>query len=733
VRRGGAWRRSWWWWVAGLAFALSIAIVLMFAARLPAVGLERADKLASVGSLVTSAAGLLLGGIALWMAVRHDAQKAKVAGTDEATLLDQAANELADAVRRQWEHEARLRQLRQPRPLRVRWSTTLRPVSAQPAAVLGEGIIAGRPTRLKLHGDLYGVVAAFRQLPARQLVVLGEPGAGKTVLAMLFTLDLLNVRMPDEPVPVLLSISSWNPLAEHLDTWLARRLVEDYPALANTDVYGPDVAPLLVRHRRLIPILDGLDEMSPAMHGAAIKSLDRALAKGGPLVVTCRSDEYQTAVAASGRFLSRAAVVEIEPINVTSIIEFLTTAQTAGDTRWRPIFEHLRAHPGGALTQALSTPLMVYLARIAYANPATTPAELCDRNCFPNRITIEEHLLDAYLPSVYGNQPRPLLARDDPPITTFHPYSLDQVQRWLTFVAGHLQQQQTRDLAWWQLHHALPYHAKKWVGGFVIGLVDGLICALGLRIGIGSVGIAAGSTGGLTAALVNALMTGPPAYPRQVNTQLRERRRQGGQRFFSGIMLGLGVGIVVGISVGISIGIIVGVTIGLGVGITAAIAIGILGGLSQWLHTPADVIRSLSPASVLRSDRTISILSELFGVFGIALAVGLSVAAVGGVRIGITTALMVGLIAGLVGGCVNGLADRLTTGLNKFTFVGGAWGWFLVSRWWLALANKVPWRLMTFLNDAHQRGVLRQAGAVYQFRHTRLQDHLANVAATSDR
>jgi hypothetical protein len=32
---------------------------------------------------------------------------------------------------------------------------------------------------------------------------------------------------------------------------------------------------------------------------------------------------------------------------------------------------------------------------------------------------------------------------------------------------------------------------------------------------------------------------------------------------------------------------------------------------------------------------------------------------------------------------------------------------------------------MSFLADAHQRGVLRQAGAVYQFRHVELQRRLA--------
>ena len=44
-----------------------------------------------------------------------------------------------------------------------------------------------------------------------------------------------------------------------------------------------------------------------------------------------------------------------------------------------------------------------------------------------------------------------------------------------------------------------------------------------------------------------------------------------------------------------------------------------------------------------------------------------------------------------------------------------------------------PVRLMRFLEDAHERGVLRTAGPVYQFRHARLQDRLAEQAsATSE-
>jgi hypothetical protein len=37
----------------------------------------------------------------------------------------------------------------------------------------------------------------------------------------------------------------------------------------------------------------------------------------------------------------------------------------------------------------------------------------------------------------------------------------------------------------------------------------------------------------------------------------------------------------------------------------------------------------------------------------------------------------------------------------------------------------LPWPPMAFLADAHQRGVLRQAGAAYQLRHLELQRRLA--------
>ncbi|WP_157845193.1 MULTISPECIES: hypothetical protein [Pseudofrankia] len=51
----------------------------------------------------------------------------------------------------------------------------------------------------------------------------------------------------------------------------------------------------------------------------------------------------------------------------------------------------------------------------------------------------------------------------------------------------------------------------------------------------------------------------------------------------------------------------------------------------------------------------------------------------------------------------------------------------MLTRAWLAARGRLPRDLMAFLADAHEnRGVLRQAGAAYQFRHVELQRRLAN-------
>jgi hypothetical protein len=283
--------------------------------------------------------------------------------------------ELADRVKDQWVREAVLRQAL-PVLLRVRWSSTGRPVAASRNVVLDDPEAPDR-RQLPLEGDVGAIVAAFRDLPHRQLVVLGEPGAGKSVLAMLLTTRLIQDPEDGQPVPVLLPIASWNPTAESPQEFVIRRLGEEYEFLDKQDADGRGLAERLVTQRRVLPVLDGLDELPAQWHSRAMKALDRFAARGRSLVVTCRSREYEHAVTRSGVVLSQAAVVEIEPVDVEEAIAFLSHLPPAR-FRWQPVLDYLRQHPHSPLAQALSTPLMVVLARTAYQSPTTDPAALLE-------------------------------------------------------------------------------------------------------------------------------------------------------------------------------------------------------------------------------------------------------------------------------------------------------------------------------------------------------------------
>jgi hypothetical protein len=334
----------------GGTLVASLAVLLWLGWLLRSGELDRNDKIASVAGMVIGLASLVVSGVSLRVAILQ-LRRSPVAPIDDTARLDQATDALATVVTAQWEAEAGLRALNRPEPLRLTWSSTARPVAAPAEAIAGT-TITGRVVRLRLRGPLDEVADKYLALPHRRLVVLGEPG--KTVLAMLLTLSLLARRQPSDPVPVLLTMSSWDPTAEHLHTWLTRRLSEDYPALASP-TYGPDAAEQLVTSGRVLPILDGLDELPGPLQASAITELDRARASR-PLVVTCRSQEYQHAVAAGGGALAAAAVVELERVTATEAIAFLRAAAVPIPERWDLVATHLQAHPDGALATALSTP-----------------------------------------------------------------------------------------------------------------------------------------------------------------------------------------------------------------------------------------------------------------------------------------------------------------------------------------------------------------------------------------
>jgi hypothetical protein len=139
-------------------------------------------------------------------------------------------------------------------------------------AVTAVAFVAWTVAADRLQGDFETVAAGFRKTENRRMVILGEPGSGKTAMAMLLTVGLLAPgaqASATAPVPVLLAASAWDPVGEKLDAWIVRSIAETY-------VQGePTIARLLLDDDHLVlSIVDGLDEMPVisllvAVHGDA--------------------------------------------------------------------------------------------------------------------------------------------------------------------------------------------------------------------------------------------------------------------------------------------------------------------------------------------------------------------------------------------------------------------------------------------------------------------------------
>ena len=166
------------------------------------------------------------------------------------------ADHLAVAVGKQWNDEAAVRRLNDPYPLPVSWaaadpSLTDAWKSLVKLATSGAGWPAPPPEGTWAVGpdDLAGegseLAEVLARVPTGRLVVLGEPGAGKTMLMVRLVLDLLTRRAEGGPVPILASVASWNPAVQDLRSWLGAQLLIDHPALAGpppagmTELPGP--------------------------------------------------------------------------------------------------------------------------------------------------------------------------------------------------------------------------------------------------------------------------------------------------------------------------------------------------------------------------------------------------------------------------------------------------------------------------------------------------------------
>jgi hypothetical protein len=334
--------------------------------------------------------------------------------------LAEATDLLAEQVATQWRAELGWRGLFDPEPIRTVWFPTGSDRQA-----------AGSTTNVAAIADLFLV-------PGRRLVLVGEPGMGKTTLAALLLLELVERRPVGGPVPLLLSISDWNPATLRFDAWLARRLAEDYPALRARQL-GTDTPRQLVNRRLVLPVLDGVDEAPEAVRRLILAGLNRYLAKSDLLVLTCRKDLYE----AVGETLHGALVYEAAPVARDDVVGFLAGCITTNhEEQWRSL---LVAPAGTALEHVLS-PFVLWLIRTVYLDGKRDPTPLIRQ--FPSAAELQNHLLGFLVESTLVSEPPGVVDRPSAPLYRWDPA---KATRYLQFLARGSAARRQRAISWWTM------------------------------------------------------------------------------------------------------------------------------------------------------------------------------------------------------------------------------------------------------------------------------------------
>ncbi len=569
-----------------------------------------------------------------------------------------------------------------------------------------------------VEGELERVADYYRSLRPRRLVITGAPGAGKTVLAMQLMLRLLETRAPEDPVPVRLSLASWNtdwPLEE----WISRHLIDTYrvPAAAAEE---------LLKARWVLPVLDGLDEMDidpdpgyASRAGRAVRALNayqQATGKAA-VVMTCRSQAHE-ALEALGVWAHDAARVEIHPVDAGAVQRFLAV-RVDNPARWNQVRDALAQDSHGPLAVGLSTPWRLTLAVTVYEERRSDGTYRHDlRNLFDPALAtpeaIGEYLLGLFIPAATARHS----------ISQRSVYTADDVYAWLTVLAGYLAQNansdrqvggrqlSSSDIVLHELWPLAGVRLPRAVHAALMGLVTLIFLPLYIFLLSIDFPLRLGLLAGVVPLITGLTVLGvwKVHWPQPVRLDLGRVRTPAGRRRLMGyVAFGLVLGSVVGLLSAQSAGLVFGLMGVLASGLATALVTGL---------TAPGVRGIADPRGVIRHDFT-AWLMFLGAIYLAATAFGLMF----GVTIGVLSGATLSGVVTLVCVYADGLAASRTTGFRSQFATMRYVAFLLCTRRWNG--QPLPWRLGRFLHWCYGARILRVAGVGYQFRHRELQDYLA--------
>ena len=232
----------------------------------------------------------------------------------------------------------------------------------------------------------------------RLLLILGEPGSGKTTTLLQLARDLIaevDLSTFTQPVPVILNLSTWTNKQQPLAEWLVAELNSKY-RLPKKD------GQRWLRERRILPLLDGLDEVRAENRAACVEKLNQLVTDYGlqGMVVCSRIKDYTDLNVR----LAFYRAIYIQPLTPEQVDEYLNRA---GE-----VLASLRAALQGdeALRSMAQSPLILNIMSLAYQN---TSAEDLSNPALNTNQARRKHLLDTYIARMFHRKGDTRLYKDE--------------------------------------------------------------------------------------------------------------------------------------------------------------------------------------------------------------------------------------------------------------------------------------------------------------------------------
>jgi NACHT domain len=552
----------------------------------------------------------------------------------------------------------------------------------------------------------------------RSLLILGEPGSGKTMKLLELAKYLLQCseQDPAAPIPILVNLSSWKDSQKPMFDWLLEELWSKYGIPEN---YGQK----WLEEKLILPLLDGLDEVEPKYQEFCAKKLNEWLngditQQPVGVVLCCRRQAYIDC----RQRLYLGNCVGLLLLEEDQIVRYLM--QFGLDKVWESAQNSL------SLKSLIQKPLFLAVFGSVVTAERFNLEEW--QRCILERAQVK-YLFDRYCEAVME---MPLVDRQkqDQEIKskTYEKKALPdrkKVQRALVFAAKALEKESQTELLiakiqpkW--LRNKRKQRLYRSIVGLTVGLIAGLMVALsgGLSFGLSfglSVGLMIGMIG-LMVGLSGRLDTIEPVGAIKIPTSCQDLREN-----LSSLRKCLKVGLMVGPILGLIQGLVSWLIGGLKAGLILALIlwlilglgwliIGFWGGLLFWLirGRTADIEDRIVPNQGIKNSRNhmlnLTVMALLGGIFIKLLASSLSLRGTH-VNLALFVSLSVFILYGFCRGgglplCQH-IALRIVLALNGFA----------------------PYRYDKLLNYCTERLLLQRICGSYRFMHKLLQEHFAKM------